>query len=209
LTQPQIALASWLSYGIGSEDSDLPAFVVLMSNPSAIPLLDSYWGSGFLPGRYQGIQFQSGKDPVLFVRSPRGVSRLVRREQLDLINWMNRRRFESEGDPEIVTRIEQFELAYRMQMAIPELTDLSQEPKHIHEQYGVEPGKPSFAANCLLARRMAEQGVRFIQLYHSGWDSHDSLQKSHRARCRETDQPIAALIKDLKQRGLLDDTLVV
>jgi hypothetical protein len=203
------SLGSWLSYGLGSENNDLPAFVVLASGKNRQPLLDSYWGSGFLPAEHQGIQFRTNGDPVLFVNNPEGVSREKRRRQMDLIKWMNNRRFESVGDPEIVARIAQYELAYRMQMSVPELTDISTEPESIRKSYGSEPGKVSFANNCVLARRLAERGVRFIQLYDKGWDSHGQIVSDHTERCKQVDQPIAALIKDLKQRGMLDDTLVV
>ena len=203
------SLGSWLSYGLGSENNDLPAFVVLASGKNRQPLLDSYWGSGFLPAEHQGIQFRTNGDPVLFVNNPEGVSREKRRRQMDLIKWMNNKRFESVGDPEIVARIAQYELAYRMQMSVPELTDISTEPESIRKLYGSEPGKVSFANNCVLARRLAERGVRFIQLYDKGWDSHGQIVSDHTERCKQVDQPIAALIKDLKQRGMLDDTLVV
>ena len=158
------SLGSWLSYGIGSENRDLPAFIVLASGKNRQPLLDSYWGSGFLPAEHQGIQFRTKGDPVLFVDNPEGVSRVQRRRQLDLINWMNAKRFESVGDPEISARISQYEMAFKMQMSVPELTDISTEPESIRNLYGSEPGKVSFANNCLLARRLAERGVRFIQL---------------------------------------------
>lgn len=203
------SIGAWLSYGLGNENKDLPAFVVLASGKNIQPLLDSYWGSGFLPAEHQGIQFRTSGDPVLFVRNPEGVSREQRRRQLDLIKWMNSRRHESVGDPEIMARISQYELAYRMQMSVPELTDLSTEPEYVQKSYGSEPGVVSFANNCLLARRLAERGVRFIQLYDKGWDSHGQIVSDHSERCKKVDQPIAALIQDLKQRGMLDDTLVV
>ena len=203
------SLGSWLSYGIGSENKDLPAFIVLASGKNRQPLLDSYWGSGFLPAEHQGIQFRTKGDPVLFVENPKGVSRAQRRRQLDLINWMNAKRFESVGDPEINARISQYEMAFKMQMSVPELTDISTEPEYIRNLYGSEPGKVSFANNCLLARRLAERGVRFIQLYDKGWDSHGQIVSDHSERCRSVDKPIAALLKDLKQRGMLEETLVV
>lgn len=203
------SLGAWLSYGIGSENKDLPAFVVLASGKNRQPLLDSYWGSGFLPAEHQGVQFRTKGDPVLFVKNPDGVSREERRRQVDLINWMNAKRFDVVGDPEINARISQYELAFRMQMSVPELTDLSREPEYIKDSYGSEPNTVSFANNCLLARRLAERGVRFIQLYDKGWDSHGQIVSDHTERCKSVDKPIAALLKDLKQRGMLDDTLVI
>ena len=203
------SLGAWLSYGIGSENKDLPAFVVLASGKNRQPLLDSYWGSGFLPAEHQGVQFRTKGDPVLFVKNPDGVSREERRRQVDLINWMNAKRFDVVGDPEINARISQYEMAFRMQMSVPELTDLSREPEYIKDSYGSEPNTVSFANNCLLARRLAERGVRFIQLYDKGWDSHGQIVSDHTERCKSVDKPIAALLKDLKQRGMLDDTLVI
>jgi len=203
------SLGAWLSYGIGSENKDLPAFVVLASGKNRQPLLDSYWGSGFLPAEHQGVQFRTKGDPVLFVKNPDGVSREERRRQVDLINWMNAKRFDVVGDSEINARISQYELAFRMQMSVPELTDLSREPEYIKDSYGSEPNTVSFANNCLLARRLAERGVRFIQLYDKGWDSHGQIVSDHTERCKSVDKPIAALLKDLKQRGMLDDTLVI
>ena len=203
------SMGAWASYGLGSDNRDLPAFIVLTSGKNIQPLLDSYWGSGFLPSRHQGIQFRTGGDPVLFVKNPPGVSRVERRKQLDLLRWMNQHRHEAVGDPEIQTRIAQYELAYRMQISVPELTDISNEPAFIRESYGAKPGKVSFANNCLLARKLAERGVRFIQLYDKGWDSHGGIVKEHTERCRSVDKAIAALIRDLKQRGLLGDTLIV
>jgi hypothetical protein len=203
------AMGAWASYGLGTDNRDLPAFVVLASGKNIQPLLDSYWGSGFLPSRYQGVPFRTGDDPVLFVKNPPGVTRTERRRQLDLMRWMNQRHHEAVGDPEIQTRIAQYELAYRMQVSVPELTDVSNEPEYTRDQYGAKPGEVSFANNCLLARKLAERGVRFIQLYDKGWDSHGGIVKEHEERCRSVDQPIAALIRDLKQRGLLDDTLII
>ena len=203
------SLGAWLSYGIGSENKDLPAFVVLASGKNRQPLLDSYWGSGFLPAEHQGVQFRTKGDPVLFVKNPDGVTREERRRQVDLINWMNAKRFDVVGDSEINARISQYELAFRMQMSVPELTDLSREPEYIKDSYGSEPNTVSFANNCLLARRLAERGVRFIQLYDKGWDSHGQIVSDHTERCKSVDKPIAALLKDLKQRGMLDDTLVI
>lgn len=203
------AMGSWLSYGLGSENSDLPSFIVLVSGQNRQPLLDSYWGAGFLPSKHQGTTFRTSGDPVLHITNPPGVSRSERRRQLDLLKWMNQRRHDAVNDPEISTRIAQYELAYRMQVAVPELTDISSEPESVRQFYGAEPGKASFANNCLLARKLAERGVRFIQLYDKGWDSHGSIRKEHAVRCKSVDQGISALLTDLRQRGLLDDTLVV
>ena len=203
------AMGSWLSYGLGSENSDLPSFIVLVSGQNRQPLLDSYWGAGFLPSKHQGTTFRTSGDPFLHITNPPGVSRSERRRQLDLLKWMNERRHDAVNDPEISTRIAQYELAYRMQVAVPELTDISSEPESVRQFYGAEPGKASFANNCLLARKLAERGVRFIQLYDKGWDSHGSIRKEHATRCESVDQAISALLTDLRQRGLLDDTLVV
>ena len=203
------SMGSWLSYGLGSENSDLPSFVVLVSGKNRQPLLDSYWGAGFLPSRHQGTTFRTSGDPVLHIKNPPGVTREERRRQLNLLRWMNQRRHEAVNDPEIATRIAQYELAYRMQVSVPELTDITSEPESARRAYGAEPGKASFANNCLLARKLAERGVRFIQLYDKGWDSHGEIRKDHATRCRHVDQPIAALLTDLRQRGLLDDTLVI
>jgi hypothetical protein len=203
------AMGAWASYGLGTENSDLPAFVVLASGKNIQPLLDSYWGPGFLPSRHQGVQFRSSGEPILYVKNPEGVSRGERRRQLDLLGWMNRHHYDAVGDPEVVSRIAQYELAYRMQVSVPELTDVSSEPESLRHMYGAEPGKVSFANNCLLARRLAERGVRFIQLYDKGWDSHGGIVKEHTERCRSVDQGIAALLQDLKQRGMLEDTLVI
>jgi hypothetical protein len=208
------SMGSWLTYGLGSESQNLPGFVVLLSGPSGPDGGTSLWGSGFLPSVYQGVQFRSQGDPVLYVSNPDGMSRESRRESLDAIRDLNKLQLGQFGDPETVTRIEQYEMAYRMQTSVPELMDISQEPKSIHDLYGTEPGKASFANNCLLARRLVERGTRFVQLFHWGWDSHgtnpgDDLITSLPQRCGQCDKPAAALIKDLKQRGLLDSTLVV
>jgi hypothetical protein len=208
------SIGSWISYGLGSENDDLPAFVALVSqgtgNPNDQPLYDRLWGSGFLPTKYQGIKFRSVGDPVLFLSNPSGVDRSARRRMLDDLTRLNQLKLEEYGDPEIATRIAQYELAYRMQMAVPELTDLSREPKSVIDLYGPSARKPgTFAANCLLARRLSERGVRFIQLFHRGWDQHTNLPQQIAGQCRDTDQASAALIIDLKQRGLLDDTLVI
>jgi len=202
-------MGAWLSYGLGSENHDLPSFVVLQSGVKRQPLLNSYWGSGFLPSQHQGVQFRSQGDPVLFLSNPQGVTRESRRDQLDLISAMNRQLQADYGDPEIHTRIAQYELAYRMQTSVPELMDIANEPRSVHELYGSQPGASSFANNCLLARRLAEQGVRFIQLFDMGWDQHDNLQQQHARQCRGIDQATAALLTDLRQRGLLEDTLVI
>ncbi len=208
------SIGAWLSYGLGSENQDLPAFVVMTSHGSGNvgdqPLYDRLWGSGFLPTRYQGVKFRASGDPVLYLSNPAGMSDPGRRRFLDDLAKLNQIQLEEFGDPEISTRIAQYEMAYRMQTSVPELTDLSKEPDAIFEMYGPDSRKPgTFAANCLLARRLAERGVRFIQLFHRGWDQHNKLPKQIVGQARDTDQPGAALIQDLKQRGLLDDTLVV
>jgi len=208
------SMGAWVSYGLGSENRDLPAFVVLVSqgsgNPADQPLYDRLWGAGFLPSQYQGVKFRASGDPVLYLSNPPGLGDRTRRRILDDLGRLNQMRFDDTGDPEIRARIAQYELAYRMQSAVPELTDLSQEPAHVLEMYGPEVRRPgSYAANCLLARRLAERGVRFVQLFHRGWDQHTNLPKQITGQCRDTDQPSAALLRDLKQRGLLDDTLVV
>jgi hypothetical protein len=208
------SIGSWLAYGLGTENSDLPAFVVMISqgsgNPNDQPLYDRLWGSGFLPTRYQGIKFRSVGDPVLFLSNPPGVNDAARRRFLDDLAQLNQMKFEELADPEIGTRIAQYEMAYRMQTSVPELIDVSSEPEHVFDLYGPDARKPgTFAANCLLARRLAERGVRFVQLFHRGWDQHANLPKQIEGQCRDTDQPSAALIHDLKQRGLLEDTLVV
>jgi hypothetical protein len=208
------SIGSWLSYGLGTDNQDLPAFVVLVSrgsgNPNAQPLYDRLWGSGFLPTRYQGIQFRSAGDPVLYLSNPPGLDARSRRRMLDDLARLNELKHREVGDPEIVTRVAQYELAARMQASVPELTDLSGEPESVFALYGPDSRRPgTFAANCLLARRLAERGVRFIQLFHRGWDQHTHLPRQITGQCRDTDQPSAALITDLKQRGLLDETLVV
>ncbi len=208
------SLGAWLSYGLGSENSNLPAFVVMISRPSgptnAQPLHERMWGSGFLPSQHQGVRFSPGRDPVLFLTNPPGINSERRRGMLDDLAELNRQKFEDYQDPEIQTRIAQYELAYRMQSSVPELTDLSKEPKSTLDLYGPEATKPgTFAANCILARRLAERGVRFIQLYHRGWDQHASLPEHIRHQARDIDQPSSALLIDLKQRGLLEDTVVV
>ena len=206
------AIGSWLSYGIGSENSNLPAFVVLLSRGKGNiqPLASRVWGSAFLPSVHQGVQFRSGKDPVLFLRDPEGMDSLSRRQMLDVISRLNLQEAEAFGDPEINARISQYEMAYRMQSSVPELTDLSNEPDSTFRLYGPDAIVPgTYAANCLLARRLCERGVRFVQLYHMGWDAHFDLQGMTSRLARDVDQPSAALITDLKQRGLLDETLVI
>jgi len=204
------AMGSWVSYGLGSENEQLPAFVVLASGfGNDQPLLSRYWGSGFLPTNHQGVEFRSGGEPVLFVNNPEGINSKVRRRLLDGVRQMNQLKLETVGDPEIATRIESFEMAYRMQTSVPELMDIGKEPRHILDSYGAEPGKSSYANNCLLARRLAERGVRFIQLYHRGWDHHNNLPTDITNTSKLVDRPTAALIQDLKQRGLLEDTLVI
>ena len=208
------SIGSWLSYGLGSENEDLPAFVAMVSqgsgNPADQPLYDRLWGSGFLPSRYQGVKFRSVGDPVLYLSNPPGLSDGTRRRFLDDLSRLNQLKLQEFGDPEIATRIAQYEMAYRMQTSVPELIDLSKEPESVFELYGPDSKKPgTFAANCLLARRLAERGVRFIQLFHRGWDQHTNLPKQIVGQSRDTDQASAALILDLKQRGLLEDTLVV
>ncbi|MDW8309815.1 MAG: DUF1501 domain-containing protein [Verrucomicrobiales bacterium] len=200
-------IGSWLSYGLGSENENLPAFIVMISSgkESDQPLYARLWSAGFLPGEHQGVQFRSGHDPVLFLSDPPGVSPETRRRMLDSLATLNAKNFARYHDPEINTRIAQYEMAFRMQTSVPELVDISNEPEHVLELYGPDVKKPgTFAHNCLLARRMVERGVRFVQLYHRGWDQHGI-----REQCKDTDQPSAGLVKDLKQRGLLNDTLVV
>lgn len=208
------SMGSWISYGLGSENRNLPAFVVLLSQSYSLntdqPLFSRLWSSGFLPSEYQGVRFRTGASPVLYLNDPPGVSKQTRRQMLDAVINLNKIKHQDYGDPEIETRITQYEMAYRMQASVPELTDLSKEPDSTFEMYGSESRKPgTYAANCLLARRLAERGVRFIQLYHKGWDQHNDLPRDIELQCKGTDQPTAALISDLKQRGLLDDTLVI
>lgn len=208
------SIGSWLSYGLGSENRDLPAFVVLTSKgtgrPDDQPLYDRLWGSGFLPTQHQGVKFRNSGDPVLYLSDPPGIDRGIRRNMLDELKELNQLKHIQAGDPEIQTRIAQYEMAFRMQASVPELTDISKEPASILESYGPNVRKAgTYAANCLLARRLAERGVRFIQLFHMGWDHHGGLPRAIRGQCNDTDQPTTALIKDLAQRGLLDDTLIV
>jgi uncharacterized protein (DUF1501 family) len=208
------SLGAWLSYGLGSENDNLPSFVVLISRGSAArpadPLYARLWGSGFLPSSHQGVAFRSSGDPVLFLSNPRGVDATARRQQLDAINALNHRQLAAQIDPEIETRIAQYEMAFRMQSSVPDLTSMAGESDATFEAYGPQARVPgTFAANCLLARRMAERDVRFIQLYHKGWDQHYNLPSDLRLQSQDIDQPCAALVRDLEQRGLLDETLVI
>ncbi|MFO1065776.1 MAG: DUF1501 domain-containing protein [Pirellulales bacterium] len=207
------SLGAWVSYGLGSENRDLPDYLVMISKmqrPSDQPLYDHYWGSGFLPSRFQGVKLRSAADPVLYLRDPDGLPRELRRGMLDNLSAWNRKHFEETSDPEIETRIKQYEMAYRMQTSVPELIDMSDETEHTFEMYGPDSRRPgSYAANCILARRLAERGVRFIQLFHPDWDHHSRLPSWCTARCRDTDQATSALIQDLKQRDMLRDTLVI
>lgn len=208
------SFGAWLSYGLGSENDSLPTFVVLLSDGSAArpadPLYARLWGSGFLPSNHQGVALRSQGDPVLYLSNPTGLDATSRRDQLDTIAALNSRQLQHQMDPEIATRISQYEMAFRMQSSVPDLTSLHGETRATLNAYGPEVTQPgTFAANCLLARRMAERGVRFIQLYHRGWDQHYNLPSDLRLQCRDVDQPAAALIRDLKQRGLLDETLVM
>ena len=206
------SIGSWLSYGLGSANENLPAFVVLISRnaTSDQPLYSRLWGNGFLPSTHQGVQFRAGKDPVLYLNNPPGVTAEGRRQMLDRLAELNHAQFEDTGDPELNARVAQYEMAYRMQTSVPDVMDNSKESDATFELYGEDSRKPgTFAANCLLARRLAERNVRFIQLYHQGWDHHGGLPAGIRRECGRTDQACAALITDLKQRGLLDDTIVV
>ncbi len=208
------SMGAWATYGLGSESQDLPGFVVMTSRDKEATcgqiFYDFYWGSGFLPSKYQGVKFRGGGDPVLYLSNPNGLTREVRRELLDDLAILNQRHFEEMQDPEIATRIAQYEMAYRMQASVPEITDLTREPENVLEMYGPDVKRPgSFAYNCLMARKLVERGVRFVQLFHAGWDHHRNLSSQFEIQCRDTDQASAALVKDLKQRGLLQDTLVI
>lgn len=208
------SIGSWLSYGLGSDNDNLPSFCVLLSKgtgrPQGQPLYSRLWGNGFLNSLHQGVQFRSGKDPVLYLNNPDGVSRANRRDVLDHLAKMNMLHMKEVGDPEIVSRIAQYEMAYRMQTSVPDVMDVSKEPEWVHKMYGPNASKPgTFAANCLLARRLIEQDVKFVQLYHMGWDQHENLPNQIKRQAQDVDQASAALIMDLKQRGLLEDTLVV
>ena len=203
------SMGAWTLYGLGSESRDLPGFVVFSSGQKGPSGGNSNWGSGFLPSMYQGVQFRTSGDPVLYLSNPSGVDRRLQRDSLDALGRLNGMRLQEVGDPEIETRISSFEMAYRMQASTPELMDISQEPQHVLDMYGAEPGRPSFANNCVLARRLVERGVRFVELFHESWDQHGSLISGLKKNCRDTDRASAALVSDLKQRGLLEDTLVL
>ena len=203
------SLGAWTLYGLGSESENLPGFVVFSTGKKGPSGGNSNWGSGFLPTVYQGVQFRTGGDPVLYLSNPPGIDERLQRRSLDALAKLNRIRLDESGDPEIATRINSFEMAYRMQSSAPDLMDLSQEPQHVLDLYGAEPGASSFANTCLLARRMVERGVRFVEIFHEAWDQHGNLVNDLKKNCKDTEQASAALVKDLKQRGLLDDTLVV
>src|SRR5881394_3035434 len=203
------SVGAWTTYGLGSESQDLPAFVVFSTGAKGPSGGSSNWGAGFLPSVYQGVLFRSVGDPVLYLSNPKGVDQQIQRDSLDTIKRLNQKHLDVVGDPEIATRINSFELAYRMQLSAPELMDISRESKQTIEMYGAEPGKGSFASACLLARRLVERGVRFVEIFHEAWDQHGNLKKDIAKNCEVTDRPCAALIKDLKQRGMLDDTLVI
>ena len=210
------SIGSWLGYGLGSDNQDLPAYMVMISSGSGRPknmqqpLFSRLWGSGFLPSEHQGVKLYGGREPVLYLKDTPGVDRDTRRNMLDHLKELNRLRHEESGDPEIEARIAQYEMAFRMQSSVPDLVDLSDEPDEVFDKYGPDARKPgSYAANCILARRLVERGVRFVQLFHRGWDQHENLPKTLRGQCTDTDQPSAALIEDLERLGLLEDTLVV
>ncbi len=208
------SIGSWVTYGLGTENSNLPGFVVLTSGGKTPDAGKSVWGSGFLPSVYQGVQCRSEGEPVLFLSDPEGMDRDLKKETIHAINEVNRQHYDEFNDPETLTRIAQYEMAFRMQVSVPEVMNINNEPDYIHQLYRTTPGKASFANNCLLARKLVEQGVRFVQLFDWGWDGHgttpaDSVEFGIRSKCREIDRPITALLMDLKQRGLLDETLVV
>ena len=208
------SMGSWITYGLGSENENLPSYVVLVSGGKTPSAGKSTWGSGFLPTEYQGVQCRSKGDPVLYLSDPSGMSRNLRQQSIEAINQLNRKQYEEVNDPEILARISQYEMAFRMQMAVPDAMNIAEEPEYIHQMYGTEPGQSAFANNCLLARRLSERGVRFIQLFHWGWDSHgasesEALNGGFVRRCLEVDKALTALITDLKQRGLYEDTLIV
>ncbi|MDG2256041.1 MAG: DUF1501 domain-containing protein [Opitutaceae bacterium] len=206
------SMGAWISYGLGSLSDNLPSYVVMISvgKKPGQALYARLWGSGFLPSQHQGVQFRSGNEPVLYLNDPKGIDRKLRRNMLDGLGSLNEQRFQRVGDPEIQARISQYEMAFRMQASVPDLMDTKEEPDHIHDLYGPESrNKGTFAANCILARRMAESGVRFVQLFHRGWDQHGDLPKDLAHNCKSVDQPAAALVKDLEQRGLLEDTVVI
>jgi len=205
------AIGSWIDYGLGSDNENLPSFIVLMTKgKGGQPLYARLWGNGFLPSQHQGVQFRAGKDPVLYLNNPPGVTADARGRQLEYLKKLQEEQYDKFHDPEIEARIAQYEMAFRMQTSVPEVTDTSDEPDYIYDLYGLDSKVPgTYAANCLLARRLVEKGVKFVQLYHRGWDHHDNLPDNIKVQCKETDQASAALLIDLKQRGLLDDTLVI
>jgi hypothetical protein len=203
------SFGAWTLYGLGCETNELPGFVVLQSGTKGPSGGNSCWGSGFLPTVYQGVPFRSAGDPVLYLSNPRGIDAETQRDSLDAIKTLNKMRLDAIGDPEIATRINSFEMAYKMQSSAPELMDVSKEPKSVLQMYGAEPGKPSFANNCLLARRLLERGVRFVQLFHEAWDQHGNLVNDLKKNCKDTDRASAALVADLKRLGMLEDTLVI
>ncbi len=203
------SIGSWVTYGLGSESQDLPGFVVFSTGNKGPSGGNSNWGSGFLPTVYQGVQFRTSGDPVLYLSNPRGVDAELQRDSLDAVRKLNQMKLERTGDPEIATRINSFEMAFRMQLSAPDVMQITNEPRHVLEMYGAEPGKPSFANTCVLARRLLERGVRFVQIFHESWDQHGNLVNDLKKNCKVTDQACAALIKDLKQRGMLEDTLIV
>ena len=203
------SFGAWATYGLGSESQNLPSFVVFSTGSKGPSGGNSNFGSGFLPTVHQGVQFRNVGDPVLYLSHPEGIDDKIQRRSLDSINRLNKMHLDESGDPEIATRINSYEMAYRMQMAAPELMDLASEPKHVLDMYGADPGKPTFANSVLLSRRLVERGVRFVQIFHEAWDQHGDLTNGLKRNCRDTDQACAALIKDLKQRGMLEDTLVI
>jgi hypothetical protein len=203
------SFGAWASYGLGTENRDLPSFVVFSSGTKGPSAGSAVWSSGFLPTVHEGCLFRTSGDPVLFLSNPDGVDDRVQRDTLDALGQLNQRRLDAMGDPDIATRINSFELAFRMQSSTPELMDISNEPAHVLEMYGAKPGEPSFANNCVLARRMVERGVRFVQLFHEAWDQHGNLRNDLKKNCENTDQACAALVKDLKARGMLEDTIVI
>ncbi|MFK7910016.1 MAG: DUF1501 domain-containing protein [Akkermansiaceae bacterium] len=203
------SLGSWVSYGLGSENQNLPSFVVMSSGTKGPSGGNANWGSGFLPSVHDGVTFNSTGEPVLYLSNPKGINRKQQRDTIDAINKLNYKRYQSVGDPEINSRVAAFEMAFRMQDVAPEVTDISLEPESVQKMYGAEPGKRSFANNCLLARRLVERGVRFVELFHESWDQHFNLVNGLKKNCKDVDQACAALLKDLKQRGLLDETLIV
>src|SRR5260221_2883845 len=203
------SMGAWVTYGLGSESADLPAYVVFSTGSKGTSGGSSNWGCGFLPSIHQGALFRNTGDPVLYLSNPKGIDPQLQRDSLEAINRLNKKHLDIVGDPEIATRINSYEMAYRMQSSAPDLMDLSQEPKHILDLYGVEPGKANFASAVLLSRRLIERGVRFVQIFHEAWDQHGNLTADIKKNCEKTDKPCAALVKDLKQRGMLEDTLVI